>query len=656
MKLYPAAKPLLLILALLFLSQCDPLIVTDHVVIRGVVLDQDGAPIEGVAVTVDGVEANGLTDSKGRYVVHSPYELSSELSITALRPGFLSQEQIVSSASLVSETSNPGGNANPLVLQPSPAPAVLDILSPAQGATIDLGPCCNADIEVKGVVSLPPRDNLYMDLVIAIDLSGSIEAKGAFADELNAARALVHKLDPATTRVSLMGFASDAQIALPLTADKQAIFDALDAMEKAGTMMLGQAGAASHFAVAIRAAVTELGSGGKTYKSSDTGKPVTAQPLKIAVLLTDGIPTLPSKPGTLQDKADINATLAAARHAAAQGVEIHGFAFAVDQLEKTLTTLPALAAITQGQFHAVDDPSAVALKLPGANFVGMGAVSVTNTATGQSVSVQPTPDGFFSATITIEKGLQSLEVVAFDGSGTLGTSTVLEVNGQDDIATGEPVALAGAPVSQEGLQSPLGRNLTGGGLYRVLASEFPDASSSAAGSVFSAHGAPGATVSVTGEIVFTDACYKSDVGFLALSPGQELAQALATATNKNVLINSGNFVRCAPYSLQPGQARFSFDVPAGSSVVFFMVPDSTLAKAKAGKAEVLFTLPEGNPGGYAQTMALHSPAGRRGAGGGASIIAFEDISVVTQRSDQDFDDLVLFVDDLVPSQRVCGCE
>jgi Mg-chelatase subunit ChlD len=656
MKLYRAGKPLLLIGALVFLSQCDPLLVTDQVVVRGIVLDENGAPIKGVAVTVDGVEAQGLTDSKGRYVVQSPYELSSELSITALRPGFVSQEQIVSSASLASGSSDPGGNANPLVLQPSPAPAVLDILSPAPGATIDLGPCCNADIEVRGVVSLPPRDNLYMDLVIAIDLSGSIDAKGAFADQLNAARALVHKLDPATTRVSLMGFASNAEIALPLTANKQAVFDALDTMESAGPKMLGEAGAASHFATAIHAAVTELRSGGKTYKSSDTGKPVIVHPLKIAVLLTDGIPTLPSKPGTTQDKADIHATLAAARHAAAQGVEIHGFAFAVDQSEKTLTTLPALAAITQGQYHAVDDPSAVALKLPGANFVGMGAVSVTNTSTGQSVSVQPTPDGFFSATVTIEKGLQSLEIVAFDGSGTLGTTALLEVTGQDNIGTGEPVALAGAPVSQEGLTSPLGRDLTDGGLYKLLASEFPDAFSSAAGSVFSAQGAPGVTVSVTGEIVFTDACYKSDVGFLALSPGQDLKQALAAATNKNVLINSGNFVRCAPYLLKPAQARFSFDVPTGSSVVFFMVPDSTLAKAQAGKAEVLFTMPEGNPGGYAQTMALHSPAGRRGVGGGASIIAFEDISVVTQRSDQDFDDLVLFVDDLVPSQRVCGCE
>ncbi len=132
--------------------------------------------------------------------------------------------------------------------------------------------------------------------------------------------------------------------------------------------------------------------------------------------------------------------------------------------------------------------------------------------------------------------------------------------------------------------------------------------------------------------------------------------ALAQATAANILFNSGDVGQgnCSLQSIQAGTAEFSVDLQDGEVLVFFILPNRTLAQYQAnpkGKLKPLFTMPSLNPGDFDQVLTFRSLKGRTESGpsdigvtgGPLSVLAFEDLAIANGSSDLDCTDVIFTV-------------
>lgn len=180
----------------------------------------------------------------------------------------------------------------------------------------------------------------------------------------------------------------------------------------------------------------------------------------------------------------------------------------------------------------------------------------------------------------------------------------------------------------------------------------------------------GGGVTVQVDFVFKQACYESDVGYLVIDPAdppRSAGNALAHATADNILFNSGDIGHgdCNVGTIEVGTAEFHVDLQDGQVLVFFILPDRTLAQYKAnpkGKLKPLFTMPSLNPGDFDQVLSFRSLKGRTApgsadavvTGGPLSVIAFEDLSIA-DGSDQDFTDVVFTVTNVLGRVDALDC-
>ncbi len=631
--------------------------------LHGQLLDDEGAPIVGAEITVDGVEANGKTDSEGWFTVVSPFPYQNEISFTISKSGYESSEFLLPRPD---DTISKHGRKGPMLVAPTPLkaspPALLQVTSPQDGALVELDGCCDGVVEVSGLVSGPPRDNLYLDVVFALDVSGSIEKKEIFEQEISAAQTLLGQLNPDTTRVAVVRFASEAEQLQKLTKDFSKVTTVFGDLLEGGPEPYGEDGSATHYAEALREALDTHKKSPIKYRDSTTNKQVTVQPLRVVVFISDGIPTLPAQPGMSQEKADIQASLAAARLLAAQGVLVYGYALDVDSAERELTTLPAIAAITSGRYSEVRDPDDAVFIIPETSLVGMGAVDIENLKTGEKLTVETSPDGFFSGSVSVGPGTQSLRISARDFDGLQATTQDVTVIGEYEIDRTEPLGLADQPVSERGVFTPYGDDLDDNDIWTLLVGaygQYPDAVESINTEVFVIPGDEGESMTLAGEFVFSEACYKGDFGYLIVDPSDLEASTLAqfeAATSENVLFNTiegGD--ECGTHYLEPGEVTFDLTLPAGTSLVFFLVSDGTLAEGQAGLQAVLYTVSSFNLGGYDQVLSYYSEEGRGGNGSRQSILAFEDQPLVNSPP-LDYSDVVIHLEGLYPSQPSCGCD
>ncbi len=173
------------------------------------------------------------------------------------------------------------------------------------------------------------------------------------------------------------------------------------------------------------------------------------------------------------------------------------------------------------------------------------------------------------------------------------------------------------------------------------------------------------------DFVYKQACYKSDFGYIAIDPNdppKSAGNALAQATAANILYNSGDVGQgnCSLQSIQAGSAEFQVDLQDGEVLVFFILPNRTLAKYQAnpnGRLKPLFTTPSLNPGGFDQVLSFRSLNGRTApgssdtsvvTGGPMSVLAFEDLSIANG-SDQDFADVVFTVTNVLGRVDALEC-
>lgn len=322
---------------------------------------------------------------------------------------------------------------------------------PSDGAVVEGGPWIKVTGRARG--SSPPVSTAF-DVMIVMDTSGSTaHASGLWVDpegrfkttgggswsgwfrgqpasildaEVAAAIQFLGVANRATTRVGVITFAgafevmtgygirgsTNARVAQPLTADYEAVRAALVGIRQRGS------GGGTDMSAGLRLAVRDLLALKGTLSEPRPGV------RKVALLLTDGYPTLPFGAVNSMDPANVEAVFNAARLAAKGGIVIHTFCLGPEALA-TPIACTGTARITGGLYNPVENPGDIVNVLPATPIGHVELLVVRNGTTGQMArSLSVSSDGVFTAEVPLAPGANRL-VAELHGSGGQGTATLV---------------------------------------------------------------------------------------------------------------------------------------------------------------------------------------------------------------------------------------
>lgn len=636
----------------------------DRVVIEGVLVDEEDAPVINARVTINGVEAETTTDSQGQYRVKVDKVHKDDLLLTAAADG---KDVLVEKLNKEGAKSLRRIRIDHRRMLRARKPNYLQITSPVDGAGVVDDPC-GAEIGVHGVVGRLATGNARMDLVVLIDASGSTSRStgsggSIFAMQIESARQLADRLGNGLSRMAVVSFNAVAVVQQGLTDDTAALHAALDALEVEGPAPLGAAGSGTDFSAALSAAGSHFAGNPLVIEAESTTEPGTlvsevVPTRKIVVLLSDGVPTLPVAPGLTQEQGDIDAALEAAEDLAGAGIMVHTFAVGVDTGSRTLTTMPTISHLTGGDYEALADAADLPEVLVGSPLVGVGLVVVESDAfPGESWDASPAIDGLFSVAVPVATGSQTLTVTAYKNAKRKkpvnGLTRSVTIHAANAVITG-PQGLAETPVASRGFVSPYGVTLNATSTFPTyVKAQFPDLHESIGTQVFAVLGTGNQTL--TAELVARDAGWRSTIGMLELTAAEALdlsasvQSRFANATNADVLFDNSvaTWGNAAAVQWATGVKRTTRTATGGNFLVFFVVPNGTLAQGQAGAIKPYFTYDPLSPGAFDQFLSFHSAAGR-GSLGSTTLVVAEDISLVN-KSDRDWWDIGFSLTGAVPA-------
>ncbi len=268
-----------------------------------------------------------------------------------------------------------------------------------------LGPC-GVDLDGDGpdgrsdpgfLALLVRRGHFPLRLATRVEHGLDLEDT-VLAAELEAARALLERLDPRRFRVGIVVFSDDAEVAAPLGTPPAGLVNALDEVRlRAPSFLRG-----TNLAAAIDRARAEL---------APPDIPLGGRERSL-VVLTDGVPTLPIRggPGPRAEAAAIQAGVA--------GVRVYPFAIGA-KAEAATPVLAKIARATGGRFHRVRMPAEVALELRRLDLVDLAGVQIENLTTGSTGRALRTfPDGSFDGFVKLVAGVNRIRVEALHTNGT----------------------------------------------------------------------------------------------------------------------------------------------------------------------------------------------------------------------------------------------
>jgi len=658
-------------------------------------------------VSVDGVQAEAVTDSNGNYVVEDSAlasgavsgpgvaAASTDVELSVLVPGYEPR--------LVAIQVDKGDRVTLEIVRQSLTPEVT-VTSPTGDKVIVIpSDCTNPKVLVEGYAKLSTEESFQLDVVVVIDRSGST-AKDAFdldgdddpesvlEVELSATECFLGTLDAGTTRVAIVAFNDNAQQVQAFTGNLTDAIASLDNVPGSG----GGTNYEAAFA-AVRDLFLDLeAADALDDDSAESPAPEIPDPVRAVVFLSDGIPT---SHGIPRDTSDSNLTQSQDDRQAAidtafalgEATRAQLYAYSIlpaNDTNYTRTTLPhCVAACDGGAYENIDDLALLESTLCGRSLVSELSVVLSNTNTGSSVTADLRPDGFYSELIPVSLAAghdqgddtvsNTIEVTLTAFSGALQTSATQSVEfrliDEDDLGgltdqevTDTQSALQ-AVADVANLTRPTGGVLGDNQLHSFLLSEYEDAVELLGVDSFAIPGAGGVTLEV--DFVFKEACYQSDFGYFVFDPDDpptSAAEALAGVTAANILFNSGTLAGCNVQSITAGTQQFSVNAQAGDVVGFFILPNRTLTQYQANphhRLRPLFTLSHLNPGGFDQVLTFRSEDGRTEVGGNTSVVtagpltvlAFEDLAI-SRRSDQDFSDVVFTVNRVVTRVDSVTCD
>ncbi|MBW2241320.1 MAG: VWA domain-containing protein [Deltaproteobacteria bacterium] len=218
------------------------------------------------------------------------------------------------------------------------------------------------------------------------------------AAELEAARALASRLDPARFRVGVVTFAEEARVVAPLGATRNELASALANVPRD----LFWESAGTNYQAAVE-------------KAHDLLRPPLGLPdnrLRSIVFLSDGAPTRPLR-GNRAERYALEAAVAAGRD------DIRLFAFAIGpEAESGLEVLARMTGWTSGRLETVTRPGLIVNRLRQLDLVGLAHLEVSNLTTGEAArALRVFPDGSFDAFVELTTGTNELRFLARDRNG-----------------------------------------------------------------------------------------------------------------------------------------------------------------------------------------------------------------------------------------------
>jgi Mg-chelatase subunit ChlD len=281
----------------------------------------------------------------------------------------------------------------------------------------------------------PPQ----FDLVLILDTSGSTRAPAGLKTEISALRdasilaaevaaaeRLLEKLDPKTTSVGVVTFAGEydpftgrgiphkpsAILEQPLTSNYHEVRMALQRILRRGP------DGGTDMAAGIRLAIRELaGLQGAFSQPRPSSR-------KVALLLTDGFPTLPFGHVNAMDPADVEVAVQAAAVAGKADITIHTFALGIEALSAPYACTQ-VARVTGGTFTPLTTPGEIIHVLPKTSFADVDMILVSNITTGQpATDLTVNPDGRFEAAVPLAPGVNRIAVTVLATDGTKGSAMV----------------------------------------------------------------------------------------------------------------------------------------------------------------------------------------------------------------------------------------
>ncbi len=686
----------------------------------GTVLDENGDPVAGAIVAIDGIQAKAVTDESGKYVVkdaslavdpQAPKALvegdsPGSIEVSVLAPGY---EPLVQPMEVVE-----GETADVTLVQTSLEPRLL-VSSPTGVQPFLVPTCCSVPkVRVEGYAKVSRTQSLRIDAIVVIDRSGSAVEEAADIDgdgvretvlevEQAGAQTFLAALDSTISRVAIVQFDDYADVVCGFTNDLE------EASAAVGTIQVRpehERGKGTNYEAAFLAAkglFEDLAALDEAeYQPAEPEAPEIPVPLRAVVFLTDGIPTSHGvPPNTLdsnltQSSADRAAAIAGAGELCAS-TEAQLFAFSIIPAKDTdakRTTLPSCVAVCGGgHYENITDFATLISRLGGEPLEAELKVEIQNLTTGDVPLVATLyPDGFFSELVPVAMlgapdtespdtwtNTISVKLTAFSGKLEKSVEELVTVRlvPEAELAGGgsvtSSVQLAPKSVSElTELKTPTGGRLGDNGLLDFLKSEFEDARELYGVETFQvleSLGGPSVTLRI--DYVYRQGCYRSDVGYVFIdpeNPPRTAEEALHASMNPVLLFNSGAVggSTCDVLSIPAGTWTRDIEIPEGRTLVFFLIPNATLAEYQAArnkkKYDPLFTLSSLNPGGFDQVLTFYSAAGRTEAGAGGAVVsegpltvfAFEDIAIKTG-SDQDFTDVVFTVTSIQGDLRKVTC-
>jgi hypothetical protein len=241
------------------------------------------------------------------------------------------------------------------------------------------------------------------------------------AAELEAAEALVERLEPPRFRTGIVVFSDDARVVAPVGSSPARLREALAEVRRGFQRELR----GTNFAAALETARSAL--------VPDLADPPVGRELGI-VFLSDGAPTLPVHGTRARD-----AAVEAAAVAGLAGIRLHAFALGPEGAQ-ALDVLEEMAALTGGRVEQVERPAETAARLRRLDLAGVADVAIENETTGEPArAVRLFPDGSFDGFVELAPGPNRLRVEARSRGGERAAAQ-LRVVRRDGPATGDEAA------------------------------------------------------------------------------------------------------------------------------------------------------------------------------------------------------------------------
>lgn len=546
----------------------------------GTILDEDGNPVEGATVSIEGIQATSVTGPDGKYLIQDEAlagpapapqairaisgdgppaegagtgagETSKEVDISVLAPGY---EPVAGSLEVAE-----GDRADVSLVRSALQPKLV-ITSPT-GTRPFIVPtaCANPRVRIEGYAKLAKTQSLRLDVAIVIDRSGStsrgavdLDGDGVLESVLEVERAAARKLlaavDLTITRVAVLAFDDLADAMCGFTRDAGEAEAAVNAIQIGPP---GQRGTNYEAAFLAASGLFQdlIALDAAEHEPADSPDVVIPAPLRAVVFLSDGIPTShgvprdPSDSNLTQSSADRKAAIAAAAElCASTGAQIYAFSIIpADDTNKPRTTLPhCVAACGGGYYENVEDFATLAERLAGRSLADGLEVVIRNKTTGDPpILAALYPDGFFSELVPVapvgrpdtkapRSWVNQIEVKLTVFSGRVERSAKEFVNvrlvNQEDLAgpgsVSTGVQVASKTVSElSRLEKPTGGPLGDTGLHEFLKSEFEDARELIGTETFEiVSPSDGGPETIRVDFVYKQACYKSDVGYVFIDP------------------------------------------------------------------------------------------------------------------------------------------